>query len=116
MADIRTPISETSTRFIRLLRGDMPDRGACLQDGEDLHPLVDKAVHPVSRQAASGTFGGGAYQPLSQLSGQRAALRPRDAAQRSIQKLPGHSDVRTTEIYAHVLGRGAMGVISPLDG
>jgi integron integrase len=34
---------------------------------------------------------------------------------RTIQKLLGHRDVRTTMIYAHVVNRGPLGVKSPLD-
>jgi integron integrase len=34
---------------------------------------------------------------------------------RTIQKLLGYSDVRTTMIYRHVLSRGPLGVRSPLD-
>ena len=65
--------------------------------GESLHPRQAKET---PREAQS---------PL------REAVPFQRLFHRTVQALLGHANVETTMIYTHVLNKGPMGVVSPVD-
>lgn len=91
-------------------------RGTDPLDGREKRHHIDEAVlQRAVRAAARGT---GLDKPVSPHTLRHCFathLLESGADIRMVQELLGHKDVTTTQIYTHVLNRGAGGVLSPLD-
>lgn len=93
-----------------------PSSGLCTD--EDGH-VVRHHVHVTSIQKAvrQAVRRSGLHKPASCHTFRHSfatELLRRGSDIRTVQTLLGHADVRTTQIYTHVLGQGFAGVISPL--
>ncbi len=80
------------------------------------HHLSESSVQKAVRLAAQAAGVEKMAHPHAFRHSFATHLLERGADIRTVQELLGHKDVRTTEIYTHVLNRGMRGVVSPLDG
>ena len=80
------------------------------------HHLLNQGVQRAVKQAARRA---GLHKPVTCHAFRHSFathLLESGADIRTVQQLLGHSDVRTTMIYTHVINRGALGARSPMDG